>query len=90
LAQHLTPHEVAFFAPALNASLMRGLLRYNPATSELEVMGYLQWGSWGMFGILALQGLPFAVGLAALGTIAYFGERRRFRNVLYDVRGHCV
>ena len=51
--RRLSAHELAFFAPVLNGSLMRGLLRYDPEACSLEVVGYLQWGLWALMSTLA-------------------------------------
>lgn len=82
----LSPHEVAFFAPVLRNSLMRGLLRYSESRASLEVIGHLQWGLWALLSVAAFIGLPFVVGTALFVGWAYLGERRRFSKVLIEAR----
>jgi hypothetical protein len=84
--RRLSAHELAFFAPVLNGSLMRGLLRYDPEACSLEVVGYLQWGLWALMSTLAFVALPLAAGVAVLTLWAYFGERRRFSTVLREAQ----
>jgi hypothetical protein len=83
-AMRLSTHEIAFFAPVLNGSLMRGLLRYNSRSASLEVVGHLQWGLWALMGSMAFIGAPFPIGLGALVLWAYLGESRRFFRVLHE------
>jgi hypothetical protein len=82
-AHTIGPHELAFLAPVLNGSLMRGLLRYRPELSSLEVVGHLQWGMWSLFLAPILFGFwQFSVAAAVLLVWAYVGERRRFLAAL--------
>jgi hypothetical protein len=85
-ATRLNAYEIAFFAPVLNGSLMRGLLRYSNRSGSLEVIGHLQWGLWALMSTLAFAGLPFALAMGLLIGWAYLGERRRFSTVLLDAR----
>jgi hypothetical protein len=90
-ARKLGPHEIAFVAPVLNGSLMRGLLRYRPELAALEVVGHLQWGMWCLLLVPALFGLwPLGLGVAVLLVYAYFGERRRFRATLDAAARHVA
>jgi hypothetical protein len=82
-AHRFGPHEIAFVAPVLNGSLMRGLLRYKPEASSLEVVGYLQWGICGLFVVPALfMSWPLGLGVLLWFFCAYLGERRRFLAAL--------
>ncbi|HSF15227.1 MAG TPA: hypothetical protein VLK65_06710 [Vicinamibacteria bacterium] len=81
-AVRLGPDEVAFFAPFLKASILRGLLRYNAADQSLEVIGRLHWGLWALLASPVLFGLWPFVTIGLLATFAYLGERRQFSSVL--------
>jgi hypothetical protein len=56
--RRLSEREVAFFAPVMNGSLLRGLLRLDTTRNSLEVVGHLQWALW----LLLLGGLSLVTG----------------------------
>jgi hypothetical protein len=89
----LGPYEIAFVAPVLNGSLMRGLLRYRPELASVEVVGHLQWGVCSLFLALAVFGLwswASSIGVILLFAGAYLGERRNFVAALRATARHVA
>ena len=91
-ARRLGEREVAFFAPVMNGSLLRGLLRVDATRNALEVVGHLQWALWLLLlgGLTFLGDWRFAIPAVALALVAYVGEVHRFRGILDDVARRCI
>jgi hypothetical protein len=97
-SKRLSAHEVVFVAPDdaglfrdfVNGSLLRGILRIDPATNTIEVVGHLQWGTrvlmaaaTTMLGDFAFSSICIAI-VTVSAMFTYRRETERFHAVFDD------